>query len=105
MFGPFSLVLLLSLFVFDMWSLRFEREIDLWWNAILWPASIPVGLALLVGVIKSHKIEYAIGASPCLSPYVLLHSWTGALIAELNSIPEFIAAFVGLWILVAIRAL
>jgi hypothetical protein len=103
-FGPVTVVLLLSLILFGPWPLRFERELSLWWNASLWPASIPVGLALLVAAIRKHRIEYAIGSSPCLSPYILLHSWVGALLAVVASVPETAAAVVGLWILVGIRA-
>lgn len=42
-------------------------------------------------------------ASPCLSPYVLLHAWSGALASVVSFTPEIIAAVVGLWILVFIR--
>ncbi len=103
-FGPVTVTMLLSFVLFGPWPLRFERELSLWWNASLWPASIPVGLALLVTAIRKRRIEYAIGASPCLSPYILLHSWVGALLAVVASVPETIAAVVGLWILVGIRA-
>ena len=103
-FGPITAAMLLSFALFGLWPLRFERELDLWWNASLWPASVPVGLALLVAAVRKGKIEYAMGASPCLSPYVLLHSWVGALLAIVASLPELVAAVIGLWILVAIRA-
>ncbi len=104
-FGPVTTAMLLSFLLFGPWPLRFERELSLWWNASLWPTSIPVGLALLVAAIHRRKVEYAIGASPCLSPYILLHSWVGALLAVVASVPETAAAVVGLWILVGIRAL
>ena len=44
-------------------------------------------------------------ASPCLSPYVLLHAWSGALasLASLNA--EMVAAVIGLWIMVILRFL
>jgi hypothetical protein len=103
-FGPITVAMLLSFVLFGLWPLRFERELDLWWNASLWPTSIPVGLALLVSAVRKGKIEYAMGASPCLAPYVLLHSWVGALLAIVASLPEMVAAVIGLWILVVIRA-
>jgi len=102
-FAPFVLVLVLSFFIFGLWPLRFEREISLWWNASFWPASLPVGLALLVAGIRKNKFEFAVGASPCFSPYVLFHSWIVALLAIIKSTPESIAAFVGLWALMALR--
>ena len=103
-FVPFTVVLLLSFLIFGLWPLDALRVTsDVWFNASLWPMSIPVGLALFVAALRKRKIEYAMAASPCLSPYVLFYSWTGALLAIIASLPETIAAVLGLWILVAIR--
>ena len=43
------------------------------------------------------------GASPCLSPYLAFHSWTGALIAIVSSAPATAAVVVGLWILMFVH--
>jgi len=102
-FAPFTIVLALSFAVFGLWPLGSSRTADYWWNASLWPMSIPVGLALFVASIRKQKIEYAMAASPCLSPYVLLHSWVGALLAIVSSTPETIAAVIGLWLLIGIK--
>lgn len=102
-FLPASLALLLSVIVYGWWFLSARQTVSFWWNASLWPASIPIGLALLVTAIRKKRIEFAMGASPCLSPYVLFHSWVGALLAIIASVPETIAAVIGLWILVGIR--
>lgn len=104
-FMPFTVALLLSFAFFGLWPLGATRTTDLWWNSSLWPVSIPIGLALFVASIRKRKIEYAMAASPCLSPYVLLHSWVGAFLAIVSSTPETIAAVVGLWIVVIIRAI
>lgn len=104
-FGPFILVLLASFAVFGLWPTRFQREIGLWWNASLWPASIPVGLALLTAAIRKRDVRYSMGASPCLSPYVLLHSWVGALLAVADSFPYLAVSVLGLWVTIALRAL
>ena len=102
-FFPFTAVLLLSFLLFGLWPLGSVKTTDYWWNASLWPMSIPVGLALFITSIRRQKIEYAMAASPCLSPYVLFHSWVGVILAIVSSAPETIAAVIGLWILVAIR--
>ena len=102
-FAPFTIVLALSFAIYGLWPLGSSRTADYWWNASLWPMSIPVGLALFVTSIRKQKIEYAMAASPCLSPYVLLHSWVGALLAIVASVPETIAAVVGLWIVVGMK--
>jgi hypothetical protein len=104
-FWPISLVTMLSFIVFGFWPSRFIGAITFGsgFNASLFPISIPVGLALTVAAIRKRKINYAMGASPCLSPYVLFHSWSGALLAILPATAETLAAVVGLWILVIIR--
>lgn len=103
-FAPFTAVLLFSFLIFGFWPRGTEKTVDFWWNASLWPVSIPVGLALFVTSIRKQQIEYAMAASPCLSPYVLFHSWVGVILAIVSSVPETIAAVIGLWILVAMRA-
>lgn len=104
-FAPFTVVLLVSFLLFGFWPLETVREdiTGVYFNASLWPMSIPVGLALFVTALRKRKLEYAMAASPCLSPYVLFYSWGGALLAIVKSVPETIAAVIGLWILVAIR--
>jgi hypothetical protein len=102
-FAPFTIVLVLSFIIFGLWPLGALERSGYFWNASLWPVSIPVGLALLVAAVRKRRIEYAMAASPCLSPYVLFHSWVGVLLAIAASTPETIAAVVGLWILVGIR--
>jgi hypothetical protein len=104
-FLPVTIAALVSFGLFGFWPLRFGKEIDLWWNASLWPASIPVGIALLVAAIRKRQIAYAMGAGPCISPYVLLHSWVGALAAIVSLQAETLAAVAGLWLLILIRAL
>jgi len=104
---PFFLTVLLSLILFGLWPLRllgvFSFAGD--FNASLWPYSIPVGLALLVASLRRHQIRYAVGASPFLAPYILFHGWSAAVVALAGATAELIAAVIGLWILVAIRAL
>ncbi len=102
---PVTLTLALSVLVLGPWPLRWTIRPAEWWNASLWPMSIPVGLALLVASVRKRKAEYAMAASPCLSPYVLLHGWSGALVSIVRHQGEMLAAVLGLWILVAIRAL
>jgi hypothetical protein len=104
-FAPVTIALLLSFVLFGLWPMRFEQEIDLWWNASLWPASIPVGLVLIVAAIRRRRIEFAMAASPCLSPYVLLHAWVGALLGVVSRLPETLAAVIGLWIMVLLQVI
>lgn len=104
-FWPLAALTAASLILYGLWPLRFGREVDLWWNASLWPASIPFGLAFLAVALTRRKIRPALVASPLLSPYVLLHSWVGALAATLDSLPVAAASILGIWILVALHVL
>jgi len=104
-FWPITAALALSMLIFGPWPLRFETQTGVWWNASLWPMSIPVGLALLVTAVRKRKIEFAMAASPCLSPYLMMHSWIGALLALSASLPEMTAAVIGFWILIVMRGM
>lgn len=99
-FTPVAIAWLVSVIVFGFWFLNWQNKVDLWWNASAWPLSIPVGLALLVTAIRKRRKEFAMPAAPCLSPYVLLHAWSGALAALVTLPAEMIAAVVGLWVIV-----
>ena len=104
-FLPVTIAFLLNDAIFGFWPARYAAMPDLWWNASFWPMSIPVGLTLIVTAIRTRKIGYALAAGPCLSPYVLFHSWVGPLAAILRFPLETLAAVVGLWILVILRAI
>jgi hypothetical protein len=106
-FAPFGAVFIFSLFLFGFWPVHF-REIQKYsqgWNASLWPASIPIGLALAVATFRRSEIRFAMAASPCLSPYALLHAWSGALASLAGLSAEMVAAVIGLWLLVIYRFL
>lgn len=105
-FWPVTAALLLSLALFGLWPLRFSDTLELThtYNASLWPSTIPVGLALLVAAARRQQVRFALAAGPCLSPYVLLHAWVGALAAVLPLPVETVAAVIGLWLLVILRA-
>ncbi len=106
-FWPITLALLASFVVFGFWPFRamFVFTSSQGWNASLWPASLPVGLTLLVATLRRRQVKYAMAAAPCLSPYVLFHAWSGALVALADSPVEMSAAVIGLWALIVIRAL
>jgi len=78
---PVGLAFLGSLVVFGLWPLDARHTIGLRWNASLWPWSVPVGLALLAWGVGTRAMLPALAAAPFLSPYVLFHGWSGALVA------------------------
>lgn len=102
-FAPVTVAYILSIIIFGPWPLRFSQTIAFSWNASMWPLSIPIGLAFLVMAIRSNNFKYSILASPLLSPYVLLHSWVGTLLAISPYPHETIVAVVGIWLIILIR--
>lgn len=105
--APVTAAFVLSFLVYGFWPAyyRVTYDFSMSWNASLWPISIPVGVLLLVHSLRSKKPGFAVAASPCLSPYVIFHSWSGALVMLARYPVEMVAAVIGLWILVGIRAI
>ena len=103
-FAPVTLAFLLTIVIYGLWPLKTRDLIIAEHNTSFWPASIPVALGLLIASIRKRDLNYSIVASPCLSPYLMFPSWSGALAALLSTPPEAIAAIIGTWILVIIQA-
>lgn len=99
-FAPVSAALLVSFALFGLWPLRFSGllSVSSAWNSSLWPMSLPVGLALLAAAGRTHNIKPAMAAAPCLSPYLVMHSWVTVLASILDRPVELTAAVAGLWI-------
>lgn len=104
-FWPVTLATGVMFLVFGFWPTRFADTADYWWNASLWPYTIPVGLGLLAGALRTRNMRYAMGAAPCLSPFLTFHSWSAALIAIIANPFETILVVVGLWIVVVLRSI
>jgi hypothetical protein len=104
-FAPVTAALLLSFLFFGLWPFRFSGVLGIAesFNVSLWPWSIPVGLALMAAAFYKREIKYAMPASPCLSPYVLFHSWTSALIALSANNAIMVGVSAVLWLLVIVR--
>jgi hypothetical protein len=110
--GPLVAVTLVTFLFYGLWPLDMGNTIDAGsesnaeaWNASLWPSVIPVGVALVVAALKHREVRCAMGASPCLSPYVSLQSWSGALAAVAHLDAVMLGAVAGFWGLVLVRAL
>jgi len=105
--APVSLAFLASFVLYGLWPLRLLQApaagVEV--NSSLWPISIPIGLALLVTAIQKRQIAFAMPASPCLSPYVLFHAWSSAVIALVGQPLQLAAVVIGLWIAVGLRAI
>ncbi len=104
-FVPVTIAFFISFIIYGFWplnmfgALKYGAE----YNSSLWPLSIPVGLVLLVTAIQKRKLEFAMPASPCLSPYLLFHAWSSAVISLVKNPLQLVTAVIGLWIVVALR--
>jgi hypothetical protein len=108
MLAPVVLLGVLSLLLYGWWPARMFTTASLVTekqNTSLWPVSIPVGLALFVAALRRRNVRFAMPATVCLSPHVTFQSWLVALVPLSNSTLEMAAGFVGLWVLMAIRAM
>jgi hypothetical protein len=104
-FAPVTIAYLISFAFYGFWPLGMFNVIGYGsgFNSSLWPLSIPVGLVLLVTSFQKRNVKFAMPASPCLSPYVLFHAWSSAIIALVNDPLQLISAVAGLWLVVGFR--
>lgn len=105
-FLPVTLALLLSFVLFGNWLAG--RQSDLpgsFWNASLWPWSIPIGLGLLMVSLRERRGELAMSASPFLSPYLAYHSWAAALLGLIQRDFELVTVVIGMWLVAVVRLL
>jgi hypothetical protein len=99
-FGPVGLAFPLSFALYGLWPLKAFGMMGT--NPYIfsaWPYSIPFGIALLIHAIRSRTIKPAIVASPLITPYIMLDSWSIAMFGIVNTQLEFWITWVFLWIL------
>lgn len=97
-FSPVFISLLLTFLLFGNWaSGRDENLLQVDWNMSMFPYSIPVGLFLLYKA--KNKINPAVTASPLLSPYLSLGTWSIAQIGLVTNPSLTLAITAGLWFL------
>jgi hypothetical protein len=105
-FLPVKVAVLLSFVLFGNWLAG--RQSDLpgsFWNASLWPWSIPTGLGLLMVSLRERPKELAMSASPFLSPYLAYHSWAAALPGLIQRDYELVTVVIGMWLVAVVRLL
>ena len=104
-FAPLALACAVQLALFGLTPLRAARNIGYSWNMSLWPYSIPFGLAAFALSITRRNGRWAMIAAPLLTPYVLLHSYSIALLAIVDKPRALCVAVAGLWLLVLLPLL
>jgi hypothetical protein len=102
-FVPITVAFLLSFAIYGLYPLQAIRLTDIWWNSSMWPASIPLGLALLVYALRNRRFGLAIISGTLLAQYVSFNSWTFVLLGLLPETLVTITAFFGYWIFYFLR--
>jgi len=99
--GPTAILTLASFMFFGFWPAQMD---GIFWagNMSPWPQLIPLGLVMLTMSLRRHRVEYAMVAGPCLSPYTLTHSWSGALFSLIKRPTELAVAVAGWWAMILI---
>lgn len=97
-FAPVTVMIVLSLLVFPGWFLKSPGLVDISWNVSLWPLSIPIGLLLISLALRLRKARFAYMASPFLSPYVALNSYSTVILGLVDYPWEIVSVIVGMWI-------
>lgn len=99
-FLPLALIAAVSILIWG--RLAGDRPLlDAPWNASLWPWSIPLGLLLLYLGFRHGRQRPFIAASPLVSPYVGVGSWSVIPLAFLDNMKATAIIVGGLWIAVA----
>lgn len=105
-FMPVTIALALSFLLFGNWlSGKQEDLLVSFWNASLWPWAIPIGVVLLALALRDLRDDFAMAASPFLSPYLAYHSWVSVLAGLIRHDFEFMIAVGAMWFVAALKAL
>lgn len=110
-FAPVGVVTALSTMLYGLWPLHMFTHIGYPHSADLWPASMLVGIPLLLYALfkKNNKQDRGLWmglmASPMLSPFLIWHSWIAVPMGSMKLNKKlFIALFVLSWLVVAVSA-
>jgi hypothetical protein len=96
--SPLVIAFGLSVILFGPWFMQGAAAVGKEFNTSFWPKSLPIGLVLLVASIRNRRFKLAMIASPFLSPYLAVHSWSGVLLGLLDDVPLLAVASAGLWL-------
>jgi hypothetical protein len=105
-FWPVTLAYIISFIIYGFWlfrglnmSLQMKQQFG---GVDLFPWAVPVGLGILYYSIRNKLKPLSISASPLLSPYVLIHSWSSLLLGLVNYPIFSISVSILSWIITAI---
>jgi hypothetical protein len=102
-FWPVTVAYLVSFVLFGNWllsgtnaSMQLAQQHG---EADLFPWAVPLGLAILFYALRKKLQTLSISASPLLSPYVAMHSWSSFLLGLVNYPALSITACILSWVI------
>ena len=104
-FWPVTLAYLISFALYGFWPFTGAKTtIELahqYGDANLFPWAVPFGIALLFYAFRKKLQTLSISASPLLSPYVTMQSWSSFLLGLVNYPALSISACILSWVITA----
>ncbi len=105
-FAPLAIVFALTFPIFGIWTRETsDHLLTNPWNKSLFPWSVPVGALVLYLAIRYKKIAASTSASPFLSPYLNMGTWTLTYMGLLDNTWLMTTAFVVSWLLFGTQAI
>ncbi|MFN3492665.1 MAG: hypothetical protein ACK40V_10640, partial [Anaerolineales bacterium] len=105
-FLPIVVVVGISFLIFGNWFSGRQADLyDSFWNASLWPWALPIGIVLTALALRDLRQDFAMTASPFLSPYLAYHSWVSVLAGLIKHQFEFVITVISMWLVAVIIAL
>jgi hypothetical protein len=102
-FWPVTLAFLISFVFYGLWPLSRAKLVgdivQQTGDANIFPWGVPIGLGILFYAIRKKLQTLSISASPLLSPYVAMQSWSSFLLGLVNYPVLSISACVLSWII------
>jgi hypothetical protein len=100
-FAPVTIALLCSFVMFGFWpAIIYGARMADKYNSSLWPAGLPIGVAILVNALRTQSLKKAMVSSPFLAPYITGHGFAIALLGLGKW--EMILTILAVWIVYGI---
>lgn len=105
-YWPVTLAYLISFALYGFWpftaaKMTFEYAKHPLANASIFPFGVPFGIAILLYAIYKKLQTLSVSASPLLSPFVTMQSWSSLLLGLVNYPALSISACIVSWIITA----
>lgn len=99
--APVGALLLLSVWLYGPWFTRAGGAFDAAGSFVIkaWPYGAPIGLGLLYLASRKGRIDLALAASPWLSPYTILITWSGFVLIFARSTKFLVLISVLSWVI------